>query len=88
MTTKTFAQQARQILLDGVAKKLLYWGFNPKGEVLESPEAVSGGYMFRGDVFDDVNVPKLWRSLKTAVTKKGVEVVVEEAAYTLSLIHI
>src|SRR5690554_4354909 len=82
MNTKTFAQLSRTILMDGVAKKLLYWGFSPKGEVLEEPTAVSGGYTFRGDAYDDVNVPRLWTSLKNAIAKKGIEVVVEEAAYT------
>ena len=82
MNTKTFAQRARTNLMDGVAKKLLYWGFSPKGEVLEQPEKVSGGYTFRGDAYDDVNVPRLWSSLKAAVVKKGIEVVIEEAAYT------
>ena len=80
MNTKTFAQLSRTILMDGVAKKLLYWGFSPKGEVLEEPTAVSGGYTFRGDAYDDVNVPRLWTSLKNAIAKKGIEVVVEEAA--------
>lgn len=82
MNTKTFAQQARSLLMEGVAKKLIYWGFDTKGEVLEEPTAVSGGYTFRGDAYDDANVPNLWRSLKNAIAKKGIEVVVEEAAYT------
>jgi type II restriction/modification system DNA methylase subunit YeeA len=82
MNTKTFAQEARKILMQGVAKKLLYWGFNDKGEVLEQPEKVSGGYSFRGDVFDDPSVPNLWYSLENAINSKGIDVVVEEAAYT------
>jgi hypothetical protein len=82
MNTKTFAQESRKILMQGVAKKLLYWGFNEKGEVLEQPEKISGGYSFRGDVFDDPSVPNLWQSLKNAIATKGIEVVVEEAAYT------
>ena len=82
MNTKTFAQESRNLLMDGVAKKLLYWGFDPKGNVLEQPNKLSGGYTFRGEVFDDANVPQLWESLKQAVKHKGVEVVVEEAAYT------
>lgn len=82
MNTKTFAQQSRNLLMDGVAKKLLYWGFDTKGEVLESPNKISGGYSFRGEVFDDPNVPQLWEALKTAVQQKEIEVVVEEAAYT------
>ncbi|WP_420378795.1 BREX-1 system adenine-specific DNA-methyltransferase PglX [Gilvibacter sp.] len=82
MNTKTFAQQARNILMDGVAKKLLYWGFDTDGSVKESPQAISGGYSFRGEVFDDPNVPQLWTALKKAIEQKGIEVVVEEAAYT------
>ncbi|MEP1855322.1 BREX-1 system adenine-specific DNA-methyltransferase PglX, partial [Nonlabens ulvanivorans] len=82
MNTKTFAQQARTLLMDGVSRKLIYWGFSPSGEVLEQPDVVSGGYTFRGDAYDDDNVPALWQSLKKAVQKKGIEVVVEEAAYT------
>ena len=82
MNTKTFAQESRNLLMDGVAKKLLYWGFDTNGNVLEQPNKLSGGYTFRGDVFDDANVPELWDSLKHAVQQKGIEVVVEEAAYT------
>ena len=82
MNTKTFAQESRNLLMDGVAKKLLYWGFDTTGNVLEQPNKLSGGYTFRGEVFDDPNVPQLWESLKHAVQHKGIEVVVEEAAYT------
>jgi len=82
MNTKTFAQQSRYLLMDGVAKKLLYWGFDTKGEVLETPNKISGGYSFRGEVFDNPTVPALWQALKKAVQQKGIKVVVEEAAYT------
>jgi len=82
MNTKTFAQQARRLLIDGVAKKLLYWGFDTKGNIVETPQKVSGGYSFRGEVYDDPNVLRLWESLKIAVQHKTIEVVVEEAAYT------
>jgi type II restriction/modification system DNA methylase subunit YeeA len=68
--------------MSGVANKLLYWGFDKNGQVLEQPQSLSGGYTFRGDVFDDPNVPRLWTALNEAVRKKGIEVVVEEAAYT------
>ena len=82
MNTKTFAQQSRRLLIDGVAKKLMYWGFDTKGNIIEAPQKVSGGYSFRGEVFDDPNVLRLWDSLKQAVQHKTIEVVVEEAAYT------
>jgi type II restriction/modification system DNA methylase subunit YeeA len=82
MNLKTFAQQSRTVLMEGVAKKLLYWGFDENGNVLEEPQKISGGYLLRGEPFDDPNVPALWSALKSAIDKKGIEVVVEEAAYT------
>ncbi len=82
MNTKTFAQQSRALLMEGVANKLFYWGFIADGSTREEPNPVAGGYTFRGKVFDDETVPKLWKSLQQAVQKKGIEVVKEEAAYT------
>ncbi len=82
MNTKTFAQQSRALLMDGVANKLLYWGFKADGSITEEPNPVAGGYTFRGKVFDDETVPKLWKSLQQAIIKKGLDVVKEEAAYT------
>lgn len=82
MNTKTFAQQSRTLLMEGVSNKLLYWGFNTDGSIKEEPKPVAGGYTFRGKVFDDDTVPKLWKSLQAAVKSKGFDVVKEEAAYT------
>ena len=82
MNTKTFAQQSRTLLMDGVANKLMYWGFNADGSTNEEPNPVAGGYVFRGKVFDDETVPKLWKSLQQAIKTKGIEVVKEEASYT------
>jgi hypothetical protein len=82
MNTKTFAQQSRILLMEGVANKLLYWGFKADGSIIEEPKSVSGGYTFRGKIFDDETVPKLWKSLQQAINSKGVDVVKEEAAYT------
>ena len=82
MNTKTFAQQSRALLMEGVANKLLYWGFNINGSTSDEPNPVAGGYTFRGKVFDDETVPKLWKSLHQAIKTKGVDVVKEEAAYT------
>lgn len=82
MNTKTFAQESRRNLLEAVSKKLHYWGFNEDGSSSEQPQPIAGGYSFRGQVYDDPEVPKLWNNLKTAVSKHGVDVVVEKAAYT------
>ena len=46
MNTKTFAQQSRALLMEGVANKLMYWGFNKDGSISEEPNPVAGGYVF------------------------------------------
>jgi hypothetical protein len=82
MNTKSFAQQSRTNLMQGVESKLHYWGFSEKGKVTETPVKIEGGYTFRGDVFDDNTTPSLWQSMKMAIDKKGFDAVKEEAAYT------
>ncbi|NTS43011.1 BREX-1 system adenine-specific DNA-methyltransferase PglX [Flavisolibacter sp. BT320] len=78
---KTFGQKARTLLIDGVTRKLYYWGFDKDGNVTEQPEALSGGFLFREGVFDDPTVPHLWQSLKEEVSKEGLHEVAERAAY-------
>lgn len=78
---KDFAQQARQLLRDGVKQRLLYWGFRPKGEPQTRPDAFEGGYIFRGETYDGSEVPRLWDKLHTELKRKGFEAVVEEGAY-------
>jgi hypothetical protein len=82
MNTKTFAQQARKTLLRGVRDKLRFWGFDGAGQPREEPQPVAGGYLLRGQPYDDPAVPALWQSLRRAVQRKGAEAVAEEAAYT------
>lgn len=79
---KTFAQQLRNQLREGVKQRLLYWGFNDQGEVVEQPETVEGGYMFRGHVYSDETVPNRWEQLKRTIDLHNVDYVVEEGAYT------
>lgn len=78
---KTFGQKARTLLIDGVTRKLHYWGFNKDGAVTERPESIPGGYLFREGVFDDTTVPRLWQSLEEAVNKDGLHEVAERSAY-------
>src|SRR4051794_35501086 len=78
---KTFGQKARTLLIDGVTRKLHYWGFDKDGAVTQSPEPLPGGYLFREAVYDDATVPHLWQSLKEAVNKEGLHEVAERAAY-------
>jgi hypothetical protein len=79
---ESFAQTLRTELLSGVRQRLRYWGFADDGSVEEAPEAVEGGYLFRGEVHDDPGVPTKWRALKKAVNRHDVAPVAEEAAYT------
>lgn len=79
---KTFAKKARIILLKGVQQRLAYWGIDKKGNVTEEVTPVAGGYMFRGDVFNDTTVPKKWQNLKLALKRHTVDDIIEEAAYT------
>jgi len=79
---KTFAKKARIILLKGVQQRLAYWGIDKKGNVTEDVTPVKGGYMFRGDVFNDTTLPKKWQNLKSALAKHTVDDIIEEAAYT------
>jgi len=78
---KTFGQKARTLLIDGVTRKLHYWGFDKDGAVTESPESIPGGYLFRESVFDDTTAPHLWLSLEEAINKDGLNEVAERAAY-------
>jgi len=80
---KRFAQQARNILISGVGKQLIYWGYDPdvKQFTIE-PQQVFGGMLFGDRMIDDPTVYPKWLALKKAVTVKGINQVVEEAAYT------
>lgn len=80
---KYFAQQARLLLLEGVSQRLIYWGFDAKGNNTETLEATHGGYLFRGEVYTDTSVPAKWNALRKKITsKQAVNDVVEQAAYT------
>jgi hypothetical protein len=81
-TIKSFARQARTLLLAGVTQRLRYWGFDANGANDLTLEPTTGGYVFRGQVFTDTSVPATWQKLKKRLTsKQAVQDVVEEAAY-------
>lgn len=79
---KSFAQSARRILMEGVSRRITYYGFDAKGKVIDEPIAVPGGAIIREEVIDDATVPAKWQALRTAIQRHGVDAVVEEAAYT------
>lgn len=80
---KRFAQQARNILISGVGKQLIYWGYDPDAKQFAiEPQQVFGGMLFGDRMIDDPTVYPKWLALKKAVAAKGINQVVEEAAYT------
>ncbi|GAO28938.1 BREX-1 system adenine-specific DNA-methyltransferase PglX [Geofilum rubicundum] len=80
---KSFAKEARLLLLDGVLQRLKYWGFNLDGSNNENLQTTQGGYAFRGKIFTDTTVPKKWNKLKDRIkSEQDVKDIIEEAAYT------
>jgi hypothetical protein len=79
---KSFAKQARLLLLEGVAQRLKFWGFRADGSNDQSLSRTEGGYIFRGNIYTDVQTPKKWEALKKRIkTKEDIKDVIEEAAY-------
>lgn len=80
---KSFAQKARIILLTGVESRLRYWGFQTSGGHGQAPEAVTGGYTYVGQVYDDPTVPSKWRQIADRCTSsQSYADIKEDAAYT------
>lgn len=78
---KPFAQKARNILMDGVSQKILFWGFDQKGELIEEPQKIEGGILIRGKIIDDPTAYSKYSALKSAIKNKGINQICEEAAY-------
>ena len=80
---KSFAKEARLLLLDGVLQRLKYWGFSADGSNDQDLQSTQGGYIFRGHIYTDTAVPSKWKALKTRLKdKQAVQDVLEEASYT------
>lgn len=67
---KSFAQEARLMLLDGMAQQLKFWGFDDDGNSQHPVEKIQGGYLFRGQIFTDTTVPAKWTILNRRLTNK------------------
>jgi hypothetical protein len=79
---KTFASEARKVLLSGISQRITQLGFNLQGVVTERPQPVGGGYLFGGHTFNDVDFFPLWQRLADVIGHHGLKNVIEEAAYT------
>ena len=80
---KSFAREARLLLLEGVLQRLKYWGFQEDGANTENLQTTQGGYIFRSTPYTDVSVPPKWHKLKAKLkNKQDVNDVKEEASYT------
>jgi hypothetical protein len=80
---KSFAKKARLLLREGVAQRLKFWGFTANGMNEQTLNKTEGGYIFRGNIYTDVQTPDKWTALKKRIkTKEDIQDVIEEAAYT------
>lgn len=78
---KRFATEARKMIRDGVARKLLNLGFDMKGEAELFPQKLQGVTLYRGQQWEESFYDK-WMALYEAIQKYGVNEVCEEVTYT------
>ena len=78
---KTFAAEARKVLMLGVGQRLEALGFAPNGSVTTEPQLLEGGAIFMGNVVSQDFYDK-WQSLRKAISQTSVADVAEEASYT------
>lgn len=78
---KSFAQQARILIKEGVKFELQKKGFNADGSVAFEPTKISGGTIFDGELYGE-HFYDQWMALNNRIASKGLENVFEEAAYT------
>ena len=81
---RLFAKNARINLCKAVEHRIKYWGFDEDGHPQTQPVAVSGGYSFRGEVYNDTMAVSLWQNLKNRLStgENTLQDTVEESAYT------
>src|SRR5690606_38815506 len=81
---KSFAKAARIQLMDAVGRQILDWGFTQEGEVVNEPSARQGGFVRRGEEYNDTTVLPKWQRLREKITakKEAFKDVAEEADYT------
>lgn len=79
---KRFATEARNKIKQGVVLMMRQWGFDADGRVLEEPELLQGGTLFRGEVIGNEDVYHRWCVLRQSIETNGLRQVYEETAYT------
>ena len=77
---KRFAQEARNILLRGVAQRLAVFGITADG-INERPQKMGGGAVFQGKTVD-LDFVRNWEAVAHQVETRSFREVVEEAAFT------
>lgn len=77
---KRFAQEARNILLRGVAQRLAVFGITADG-INERPQKMGGGAVFQGKTVD-LDFVRNWEAVAHQVETRSFREAVEEAAFT------
>lgn len=70
---KSFAQQARKLIKEGVKFELQKKGFNADGSVAFEPTKISGGTIFDGELHGE-HFYDQWMALKNRIASKGKKV--------------
>lgn len=79
---KRFATEARTKIKQGVTLMIRQWGFDADGNVMEEPQLLQGGTLFRNQVIGDEDIYHRWCALRNKIQQVGLRNVYEEAAYT------
>jgi hypothetical protein len=66
---KSFAQIARRILIEGIFRRITFYGFDANGRVIDEPIPVSGSMIFCVEIIDDATIPIKWQALRPKVNQ-------------------
>ena len=67
---KRFATEARTKIKQGVTLMIRQWGFDADGNVMEEPQLLQGGTLFRNQVIGDEDVYHRWCALKIRYSRQ------------------
>lgn len=79
---KRFAVEARNKIKHGVMLMIRQWGLDAEGNVIEEPQLLQGGTLFRNNVIGSEDVYYRWCALRDKIQQVGLRNIYEEVSYT------